>query len=239
MGQAQREAIEAPGYVAVARVPTIQVRDPLVGPFPEKKNSFLTRLIDVAGALALLIFTAPLILFLALLVKLYDGGPVFFVHRRIGQGGNMFPCLKIRSMVMDADKRLDQLLASDANARAEWALDQKLRNDPRITGLGHFLRRSSLDELPQLINVLRGDMSLVGPRPIVLDEAPRYGRWLKYYCAVRPGITGMWQVSGRNNLTYRRRVACDVLYARRQSARMNLAILIMTIPAVLSQDGSH
>jgi len=239
MGQAQREAIEAPGYVAVSRVATIQVRDPLVGPFPEKKNSFFTRLIDVIGALALLIFTAPLILFLSLLVKLYDGGPVFFVHRRIGQGGNMFSCLKIRTMVMDADKRLDQLLATDADARAEWALDQKLRNDPRITGLGHFLRRSSLDELPQLINVLRGDMSLVGPRPIVLDGAPRYGRWLKHYCAVRPGITGMWQVSGRNNLTYRRRVACDVLYARRQSTRMNLAILIMTIPAVLSQDGSH
>jgi len=239
MGQAQREAIEAPGYVAVPRVTTIALHDPLVGPFPKKKSSFFSRLIDVIGALALLIFTAPLIFILALLVKLYDGGPVIFVHRRIGHGGEMFPCLKIRTMVMDADKRLDQLLATDANARAEWALDQKLRNDPRITGLGRFLRRSSLDEPPQLINVLRGDMSLVGPRPIVLDEAPRYGRWLKHYCAVRPGITGMWQVSGRNNLTYRRRVACDVLYARRHSTRMNLAILIVTIPAVLSQDGSH
>ena len=239
MGQGQREAIEAPGYVAVPRIATIQLQDSLVGPFPQKKIGFATRLLDVVGALALLVFTAPLIFFLALLVKLYDGGPVFFVHRRIGHGGKMFPCLKLRTMVMDADRRLDQLLATDANARAEWALDQKLRNDPRITGLGHFLRKSSLDELPQLINVLRGEMSLVGPRPIVLDEAPRYGRWLKHYCAVRPGITGMWQVSGRNNLTYRRRVACDVLYARRQSTHLNLLILLVTVPAVLSQDGSH
>jgi exopolysaccharide production protein ExoY len=239
MGQGQREAIEAPGYVASPRIATIQLRDSLVGPFPEKKIDFATRLIDVAGALGLLIFTAPLILVLAALVKLWDGGPVFFVHRRIGQGGKMFPCLKLRTMVMDADRRLDQLLATDASARAEWALDQKLRNDPRITGLGRFLRKSSLDELPQLLNVLRGEMSLVGPRPIVLDEAPRYGRWLKYYCAVRPGITGMWQVSGRNNLTYRRRVACDIFYARRQSVHMNVLIMLVTIPAVLSQDGSH
>jgi lipopolysaccharide/colanic/teichoic acid biosynthesis glycosyltransferase len=239
MGQGQREAIEAPGYVASPRIATIQLHDSLVGPFPEKNISLVARLIDVVGAVALLIFTAPLIIVLAALVKLWDGGPVFFVHRRIGQGGKMFPCLKVRTMVMDADRRLDQLLATDANARAEWALDQKLRNDPRITGLGHFLRKSSLDELPQLINVLRGEMSLVGPRPIVLDEAPRYGRWLKYYCAVRPGITGMWQVSGRNNLTYRRRVACDVLYARRQSTHMNLLIMLVTIPAVLTQDGSH
>jgi exopolysaccharide production protein ExoY len=151
----------------------------------------------------------------------------------------MFTCFKVRTMVVDADKRLDQLLATDPDARAEWALDQKLRNDPRITTFGRFLRKSSLDEVPQLINVLRGDMSLVGPRPIVLEEAPRYGQWLKHYCAVRPGITGIWQVSGRNNLSYRRRVACDVLYARRQSTALNLKILLITIPAVLSQDGSH
>jgi exopolysaccharide production protein ExoY len=239
MGQGQREAIEGPGYVAIPRIATVQLRDSLVGPFPQKNISFVMRLMDVIGALALLIFTAPLIFVLAFLVKLHDGGPIFFVHRRIGQGGEMFPCLKIRTMVMDADKRLDQLLATNASARAEWALDQKLRDDPRITGLGRFLRKSSLDELPQLINVLRGEMSLVGPRPIVQDEAPRYGRWLKHYCAVRPGITGMWQVSGRNNLTYRRRVACDVLYARRQSTHMNLVILLATIPAVLSQNGSN
>src|SRR5579872_2492863 len=212
MGQAQREAIEAPGYVAVPRVATIALHDPLVGPFPKKKSSLVTRLVDVIGAVALLVFTAPLIFVLALLVKLYDGGPVIFVHRRIGHGGNMFPCLKIRTMVMDADKRLDQLLATDANARAEWALDQKLRNDPRITGLGRFLRRSSLDELPQLINVLRGDMSLVGPRPIVLDEAPRYGHAIAEYQAMKPGITGLWQVSGRSDATYTERVRMDVQY---------------------------
>jgi exopolysaccharide production protein ExoY len=239
MGQLQREAIEGGSYATARRVTNLEIRDHVVGPFSAKPIGLGARILDVAGALALLIFTAPLVALIVLLVKLQDGGPIIFGHRRIGHGGQMFTCFKVRTMVVDADERLDQLLATDPDARAEWALDQKLRNDPRITTFGRFLRKSSLDELPQLINVLRGDMSLVGPRPIVLEEAPRYGQWLKHYCAVRPGITGIWQVSGRNNLSYRRRVACDVLYARRQSTALNIKILLITIPAVLSQDGSH
>jgi exopolysaccharide production protein ExoY len=197
------------------------------------------RSLDVFGASALLLFTAPLLVIIALAVKMQDGGPVLFAQRRIGHHGNMFWCFKVRTMVTDAEQALARILADNPDARAEWAQDQKLRRDPRITLLGRFLRKSSLDELLQLVNVLRGEMSLVGPRPIIVEEAPRYGRWLQHYCAVKPGITGFWQVNGRNNMSYRRRVACDVLYARRQSALINLIILMRTIPAVLTQRGSH
>jgi exopolysaccharide production protein ExoY len=142
-------------------------------------------------------------------------------------------------MTADAEQRLARLLASDADARREWLQDHKLRRDPRVTPFGNFLRRSSLDELPQLFNVLRGEMSLVGPRPIVPREAVRYGRYFEDYCKVRPGITGLWQVCGRNNVSYRRRVALDVTYTRRRSTLLNLAILGATIPSVLSAEGSY
>jgi exopolysaccharide production protein ExoY len=239
MGQLQREAVGGGLFEGSTAPSDIQFHGTLTGAFPFKAADRASRAIDIIGALALLIFTAPLLIVLAIIVKLQDGGPIVFVQRRIGQGGQMFPCLKMRSMVMDAELKLSQVLANDPAARAEWALDQKLRNDPRITLFGRFLRKSSLDELPQLINVLRGEMSLVGPRPIIMDEAPRYGQWLKFYCAVQPGITGFWQVSGRNNLSYRRRVACDILYARRRCMSLNVKILLKTIPAVLSQDGSR
>ena len=142
-------------------------------------------------------------------------------------------------MVVDADERLKRLLEMDPAARSEWKLTHKLRNDPRITKLGRFLRKSSLDELPQLINVLRGEMSLVGPRPIVHSEIVHYGRWFSSYCSVRPGITGVWQVSGRNDTSYRRRVAMDHLYARNNSLRLYLWVMLMTMPAVLSRRGSY
>jgi exopolysaccharide production protein ExoY len=238
MGQIQREAMDNVAYETMPSPTTLGFHGQLVGPFPVRSIGAISRVIDILGALALLIFIAPLLVFIAIAVKLQDGGSVVFAQRRIGKGGEMFSCLKIRTMVPDAELRLGQLLASDPQARAEWQLDQKLRNDPRITFFGRFLRKSSLDELPQLINVLKGEMSLVGPRPIVLDEAPRYGRWLKYYCAVKPGITGLWQINGRNNLSYHRRVACDILYARRQSLSFNTAILLNTVPAVLMQKGS-
>jgi exopolysaccharide production protein ExoY len=238
MGQVQREAIDNVAYETTPAPTTLGFHGQLVGPFPVKSIGVFCRAIDIIGALALLIFTAPLLIFIAVIVKLQDGGSIVFAQRRIGRGGEMFSCLKIRTMVPNAELGLSQLLASDPQARAEWQLDQKLRNDPRITAFGRFLRKSSLDELPQLINVVRGEMSLVGPRPIVLDEAPRYGRWLKYYCAVQPGITGLWQTNGRNNLSYHRRVACDILYARRQSLSFNTAILLNTVPAVLMQKGS-
>jgi lipopolysaccharide/colanic/teichoic acid biosynthesis glycosyltransferase len=197
------------------------------------------RLFDIVIAFTAILFTAPLLLVVYLAVKFYDGGPSLFGHLRIGRNGRYFKCLKFRSMVVDADERLARLLASDPAARAEWDRDHKLRSDPRITPLGDFLRRSSLDELPQLFNVLRGDMSIVGPRPIVAAEASRYGRRFSSYCTVRPGITGLWQVSGRSDVTYRRRVAMDSLYARRKSLGWDVWILFMTVPAVLLARGSY
>jgi lipopolysaccharide/colanic/teichoic acid biosynthesis glycosyltransferase len=198
-----------------------------------------TRILDVVIAATALIFFAPLMLLTALIIKLQDGGPIFFGHTRIGRGGRAFKCLKFRSMVVDAEERLHRLLERDPVARQEWAADQKLRVDPRITAFGAALRKSSLDELPQLLNVLRGEMSIVGPRPIVQAEVVRYGRAYRYYCKVRPGITGLWQVSGRNDVSYRQRVALDALYARSRSLGLNVSIILRTIPAVLLRKGSY
>jgi lipopolysaccharide/colanic/teichoic acid biosynthesis glycosyltransferase len=168
-----------------------------------------------------------------------DGGPILFSHRRIGRGGRPFYCIKFRSMASGAETRLAAVLASSPAARAEWARDHKLRIDPRVTPLGNFLRRSSLDELPQLLNVLRGEMSIVGPRPIVEAEISRYGRRFRHYCAVKPGITGLWQVNGRNEVNYRSRVAKDCLSVKSQSPWLYLWIVVATIPAVLSRKGSY
>jgi exopolysaccharide production protein ExoY len=197
------------------------------------------RALDLTIALGVLIFTLPLLIVVALLVRMQDGGRAVFAHERIGRNGRMFKCLKFRSMVLDADRRLAELLASDPYARAEWDRDHKLKCDPRITRVGAFLRRSSLDELPQLFNVLRGDMSIVGPRPIVTAEISRYGRRFQHYCAVKPGITGLWQVSGRNDVAYRRRVAMDTLYARHKSLAWDIKLLLLTVPAVLFASGSY
>ncbi len=196
------------------------------------------RAFDVLSAALLLAFVAPLMLILYALVSL-DGGPAIFAHRRVGEGGRTFSCLKFRSMHTDAAERLQDILLNDPQARAEWAKDHKLRRDPRITPLGRFLRASSLDELPQLFNIIRGEMSVVGPRPIVQAEVVRYGARFESYRRTRPGLTGLWQVSGRNNVDYRRRVAMDVLYARRSSFLLDLKIVMMTIPAVLLSKGSY
>jgi lipopolysaccharide/colanic/teichoic acid biosynthesis glycosyltransferase len=194
---------------------------------------------DVLAALGALAFFLPLMLLAALAVKLQDGGPILFGQERIGKDGRSFRCFKFRTMVVDSERRLQALLATDATALREWQQDHKLRRDPRVTLLGRFLRVSSIDELPQLLNVLRGEMSLIGPRPIVQAEVPRYGRWFSHYCAVRPGISGLWQVSGRNDLSYRRRVALDVLYVRKRSVLFNLWIAARTVPAVLLRSGSY
>ncbi|MGR4865406.1 sugar transferase [Caulobacter sp. LARHSG274] len=198
-----------------------------------------SRVADIALASALLVFVMPLLLIVALMIKLQDGGPIIFAHRRVGRGGVAFDCLKFRSMVVDSEARLSELLQRDPRARAEWETDHKLRKDPRVTPLGDLLRRSSIDELPQLLNVLKGEMSLVGPRPIVGAEAVRYGRWFNAYCAVRPGLSGLWQVSGRNDVAYRRRIALDRLYARRRSFGLYIYILLKTVPAVLLREGSY
>lgn len=194
---------------------------------------------NVSIAVIALLFFLPVMILVALAIWCQDRGPVFFAHRRIGRNGHKFPCLKFRSMAIDAQERLQELLAKDPQARAEWERDHKLRNDPRVTKLGVFLRKSSLDELPQLINVIRGEMDLVGPRPIVDGEIPKYGPRFKHYCSVNPGITGLWQVSGRNDTSYRSRVAMDCVYAKSKSLRMDLWILLATVPAVLLRKGSY
>jgi lipopolysaccharide/colanic/teichoic acid biosynthesis glycosyltransferase len=195
--------------------------------------------LDILVSLAALAFLLPLLLAIALTIKARNPGPIFFVQRRIGRDGRYFSCFKFRTMVVDAEARLAKLLASDPQARAEWTLDHKLRRDPRIIPGGELLRKSSLDELPQLFNVLRGEMSIVGPRPIVEAEVARYGRYFTSYCAVRPGLTGLWQISGRNDVSYRRRVACDVAYARRKSLRTDIRVIALTVPAVLLAKGSY
>lgn len=197
------------------------------------------RTMDVAVALLALLFLLPLLLIVACAVKATSRGPVVFRHQRVGRGGKAFHCYKFRSMVIDAEQRLNNILLNDPVARAEWAFDQKLKKDPRVTPIGRFLRASSLDELPQFFNVLRGDMSMVGPRPIVAAEIVRYGRRIEQYMAVRPGITGLWQVSGRNHVSYRRRVAMDYLYSRKQSVSFDLRIMVATVPMVLLAKGSY
>jgi lipopolysaccharide/colanic/teichoic acid biosynthesis glycosyltransferase len=197
------------------------------------------RALDILGAGALLLAAAPVFLVLALLVKM-DGGKAFYAHGRVGRHGQRFGCLKFRSMVMDADKRLAALLETDPVARMEWEATRKLRNDPRVTRVGRFLRSTSLDELPQLINVLKGEMSLVGPRPVLASElADHYGAAAQHYLSVRPGITGPWQISGRSDTSYAQRVALDVAYATRPSFWGDVKILLRTPMAVLARRGAY
>ena len=199
----------------------------------------IVRAMDVIVASAALLFLLPLMLLIGIVIVISDPGPVFFRQLRIGVGGNRFHCYKFRTMVTDAEVRLGELLRTDPAAEREWKQDHKLKNDPRISGIGRFLRKSSMDELPQLLNVLNGDMSLVGPRPIVEAEIGKYGRYFADYCRVKPGITGLWQISGRNNVTYRRRVALDVRYARSRCFRLDCRILLVTVPSVLLARGSY
>ncbi len=200
----------------------------------------LKRLLDLAGAACLLVACLPAFLAIALMVR-RDGGPVFYAHPRVGRGGRIFGCLKFRSMVVDSDRRLAALLESDPAARAEWEATRKLKRDPRITGIGRLLRATSLDELPQLINVLRGEMSLVGPRPVTEAELDQhYGAAAAaHYASVRPGITGPWQISGRNDVTYAARVALDVAYATTPSLWTDMRILLRTPIAVLARRGAY
>ncbi|HTY48065.1 MAG TPA: sugar transferase [Steroidobacteraceae bacterium] len=198
----------------------------------------LKRVTDILGALLLGVVFLPLIL--TVTVVLYcQGGAVVFRHRRIGHSGRAFDCLKFRTMVPDADRVLRELLERHPELQAEWHRDHKLRDDPRVTVIGRFLRRTSLDELPQLWNILRGDMSLVGPRPVVREELMRYGRHVDRYLSVCPGITGLWQVSGRNEINYRRRVVLDVYYVRRHGPRLDLYILLKTVHVVLGGKGAY
>jgi lipopolysaccharide/colanic/teichoic acid biosynthesis glycosyltransferase len=201
-------------------------------------NQLIIRRMDVVIAAAGLVLFLPLMLVVAMILAI-DGGPILFAHGRVGYGGKRFYCLKFRTMVVGAEKRLTCILGDDSAARFEWERSHKLRIDPRVTRFGRFLRRSSLDELPQLLNVLRGEMSIVGPRPIVEAEIVHY-RWrIANYCSVKPGLTGIWQVSGRNDVEYRRRVAMDCLYAKSCCPSLYLWLVVATIPAVLGGRASY
>ena len=193
----------------------------------------------VGQVLALLILAAlsPLMVALAWRIR-RDGGPATFEHYRVGCGGRLFRCLKFRTMRSDAERALRELLERDPALRAEWERDQKLADDPRVTPFGKWLRRSSLDELPQLLNVLRGEMALVGPRPITVPELRRYGRARWQYLSVVPGMTGLWQVSGRTETGYERRIELDALYVNSRSAWLDCKILARTVLVVLSGEGA-
>lgn len=212
----------------------LTVRDGLSQPVGRVVKSTM----DVSIAAALLLLTSPLFLLIAL-ASCLDGGPALFAHRRVGAGGRPFQCLKFRTMVVDSDRVLAEALERDPALAAEWEARRKLSNDPRITQLGRFLRNTSLDELPQLINVLRRQMSLVGPRPIVESEVPLYGDGIVQYYATRPGLTGLWQVSGRSETSYARRVQLDVWYVNNWTIWHDIAVLLKTVPAVLGRVGAQ
>ena len=198
----------------------------------------IKRSFDILMSASALAALSPLLLVLTLLVK-RDGGPALFGHKRIGQHGHRFSCLKFRSMVPDGDAVLKRHLAGNPAAMAEWKAEWKLRDDPRVTRLGRLLRKTSLDELPQLINVLKGDMSLVGPRPIIMAECAEYDSDIALYHMVRPGITGLWQISGRNDVSYRERVEMDSRYVRNWSFWHDIAIILKTFPVLLNRKGAY
>lgn len=203
---------------------------------PSFYQSFGKRTLDVAlivMALPILLLIFP-ILWAAVKV---DGGPAFFLHRRIGRNGKPFNCIKFRTMVPDAEARLTEYLLANPEAAVEWGTTYKLRRDPRITSFGRLARRTSFDELPQLWNVLRGEMTLVGPRPVVEAELAYYGKALPLYLALRPGLTGLWQVSGRNDVSYDRRVLMDCEYKKNMSLGFDALILLRTILVVFKMTG--
>lgn len=212
----------------------LTVRNNLARRMPQ----FVKRCFDLSMSIAILIVGFPILAAIALQV-LKTGRPIFYGHKRVGQDGKIFNCYKFRTMSPDSDRLLADLLATSAEAREEWARDFKLKNDPRITSIGHFLRRTSLDELPQIWNVLIGDMSLVGPRPVVTAELERYGNQVDYYLEARPGITGLWQISGRNDVTYETRVYLDAWYVKNWSLFNDIVILFRTVRVVFRKDGAY
>ncbi len=204
-----------------------------------RRNRIYKRLFDLACTIGGGLLILPIIAIVALLVAIDNKGNVIFAHRRIGKDGKEFPCYKFQSMVPNAQEKLEEYLAANPAARKEWEESFKLTNDPRVTKLGAFLRKTSLDELPQLWNVIKGDMSLVGPRPIVRKEIERYGEYFREYAMVLPGITGMWQASGRSDTTYEERVAMDTWYVRNWSVWLDIMYLAKTFTAVLFGKGAY
>lgn len=211
------------------------VRNNLLSPV----DKFLKTIFDYMTALLLILLFSPLLILLYSIVYFSTNGHPLFKHRRIGLNGRKFNVYKFRTMYVDADKRLEELLEESEENRIEWENDFKLKDDPRITKIGNFLRKTSLDELPQLINVLQGKMSLIGPRPIIDQEIIKYGEYFDYFTAVKPGITGLWQVSGRNDIDYDERVQLDVWYVRNWSINLDIQILLKTVLVVIGRKGSY
>jgi undecaprenyl-phosphate galactose phosphotransferase len=212
----------------------LTVRNNLARRFPQ----MIKRLFDLVVSISVLILGLPVLLWIAIKV-LASGRPIFYGHERVGKHNKSFPCYKFRTMAPNADELLRDLLANDAEARSEWERDFKLKNDPRVTSIGKFLRKTSLDELPQLWNVLKGEMSLVGPRPVVAAELERYGNQCHYYLEARPGVTGLWQISGRNDVSYDTRVYLDAWYVKNWSLFNDIVILLRTVKVIFKQDGAY
>ncbi|TKT69327.1 sugar transferase [Aquamicrobium sp. LC103] len=206
---------------------------------PPALGGVAKRGLDIIGATFGLILVSPLFVLLAVLVKLSDGGPIFYGHRRVGRGGRVFHCLKFRTMVVNGEQALATYLRDNPEARAEWEATRKLKTDPRVTRVGVVLRKLSLDELPQIINILRGEMSIVGPRPVVHEELENYGNAAVHYLKTRPGLTGLWQISGRNDVSYDARVEFDRHYVENWSLARDIVIIVKTVPAVCMSRGSY
>ena len=215
--------------------------EPFEADYTKARRSFFKRSMDVLLASLLLLFIAPFLLIIALIIKISDGGSVIFAQERPGVNGRLFRCYKFRTMAMDAEARLNDLLENDPQAAEDWRLYKKLKKDPRITKIGHFLRKTSIDEIPQIFNILKGEMSIIGPRPITKREIPEYGSPADFaiYGAVRPGVLGLWQVSGRSDCDYDRRIELDAQYARDWSIWMDMKILFVGVPVVLFGKGAY
>lgn len=222
-----------------ARAPALLERLPTID--GRLLSALVKRTLDVVVAALALLLAAPLLVVIAIAIKTSSPGPVLFGHQRLGRNGTSFTCLKFRTMVTDADRVLAELFESRPELREHYQEHFKLPADPRVTPIGRWLRRTSMDELPQFLNVLRGDMSVVGPRPIVTAELEKYGDWRDTLLSVRPGVTGLWQVSGRSDLDYATRVDLDVSYVRRRTLRGDLAIMLRTVRVVfmVSSNGAY
>ncbi|MCC5608275.1 sugar transferase [Nostoc sp. CHAB 5834] len=201
--------------------------------FQGLNGEFAKRLFDIVFSLSVLILFLPVYLILALLIAFSSEGPIFYVQERVGKNYKTFNCIKFRTMVSNADEILMQMMETSPELRQEFESSFKLKQDPRITKIGRFLRITSLDEFPQFWNVLKGDMSVVGPRPLVAEELPKYGSYIDEILTIRPGITGLWQVSGRNDIPYPRRVQIDLHYARFRNLWLDLWIILKTVDVVI------
>lgn len=219
MTATRRRPIATTAFKSLAQKPTSQ---------PQTGDN-VKRLFDIIFSLSVLVFCAPIYLALAIAIAATSSGSIFYIQERVGKNYRHFRCIKFRTMVPDADRVLNEMMARSADLRQEFSENFKLKQDPRITKIGKFLRTTNLDEFPQFINVLKGEMSIVGPRPLVPDELERYGADIDRVLTIRPGITGLWQVSGRNDIPYPQRVRIDVSYVKRRNFWLDIRIILKTI----------